>query len=513
MSLPPDQKNFDLILENLPERRKAVLRLFLGGANVPDIAKTLHIVEGTVRSQLSRLYGHFGLSTNKKHGIYDVRDELKNLFYEFKRDWLDPTFIRSSGYFDEFEYLDLKNISSGNYLAGIELLKQKEYQAAINFFQNAIDADDPLPQIFLNNAKACYQGKPMEIAVVVSYSRNDFHLDASKSVLRGVADAQTKFNEANGKEGRLLKIIIIDDHNQPEVASKVAKDLAANRNILAVIGHHSSEGTQAALPIYEQNSVAIVSPSSTSSNSKRKVFFRTVGSTKIVADQYADYIKKKLCLDNIAVFYHHGNEYSQALKDDFQKAFESRGGRISMSISNINDPHLDIVSLIKKIRSKNIKAVMVVSSIETNSVALAIARENSKLTSLQRLELFFSTSLPETSTLCKGGAAVEGITTINPCLAEESDYMKQAKSRWNQVMNWRSASSYDATQALIASIELSLMPTRSEILKNLENVHLSIDQTSGFGLHWSDSDYHSNDQRKYVISQIHHQRFNEIIAA
>jgi ABC-type branched-subunit amino acid transport system substrate-binding protein len=144
-------------------------------------------------------------------------------------------------------------------------------------------------------------------------------------------------------------------------------------------------------------------------------------------------------------------------------------------------------------------------------VAIAIASENSTLEPQERLQLLFATSLPETPTLEKGLTAVEGAVLVSPCLAEESDYMQQARIRWGQQeINWRVATSYDATQALIEAIRLSEVPTREEILNNLEGLNLSVEQTSGFGLKWSESDYHSNAQRPYCIAQIRNRRFEEI---
>jgi ABC-type branched-subunit amino acid transport system substrate-binding protein len=153
---------------------------------------------------------------------------------------------------------------------------------------------------------------------------------------------------------------------------------------------------------------------------------------------------------------------------------------------------------------------MVISSVETNSVAIAIARENHKLQS-QKIQLLFTTSLPEIPTIEKGGNAVEGVILASPCLGENSHYVQQAKTRWEQPnINWRIVTSYDATQALIEAIKLSEWPTRESILKNLEGLNLSVAQTSGFGLSWSISDYHSNAQRKYCITQICNRRFEEI---
>jgi ABC-type branched-subunit amino acid transport system substrate-binding protein len=510
------QSIFDECVQNMRGRKEEVLKLFLQGKRYIQIGEELGIEAVTARTNIfdaHKVFKKAGLIENGNDPDCNRRAELTDLFVKYKRDWVSNNVLNQLGY-PSNHFFEISN--SNPYITrGIEYFYRTEYQQAINLFEKAVDSDptDPIAQIFFNNAKAYSRGIPLKIAVVVSYAQNDFHVDASKNVLRGVADAQTKFN-SNDRPGRLLEIIIADDRNQPERAIDIAKLLANDPNILGIIGHHSSEGTQAALPIYEEYLLPTISSTSTSSRLRSRIFFRTIGSTEIVADRYARYITDSLNLKEIAVLYHGGNEYSQTLRDDFEAAFKKRKGTIIESIPNINDPRLDIASLIKKIDSqKKVKAILTISSIETNSVALAIARENSKLNS-SGLQLLFSTSLPEQLTLEKGGNALEGVILVHPKLAAESDYMKQARNRWQQQeINWRVATSYDATQALIEAIRLSKDPTRSAILDNLETIKLPVDLTSGFGLSWSGSDNRFNIFSEYCISKICDLKFEEVADA
>lgn len=80
----------------------------------------------------------------------------------------------------------------------------------------------------------------------------------------GVADAQTKFNQENGIEDRLLEIAIANDGNAPDIAARIAKQLEANAAVLGVIIHSSSNYTETALLIDKKAQLAVVSPSSTS---------------------------------------------------------------------------------------------------------------------------------------------------------------------------------------------------------------------------------------------------------
>jgi ABC-type branched-subunit amino acid transport system substrate-binding protein len=512
--LQMNQEKFDKIFNELPPKRKEVLRLLLKRRKNQEIATSLDLPIGAVGTHISWIYKDFFCSKN--HGNCYPRDALITLFCKFKRDWVSFPLRKKFDRIKTDEFLDIRNIISDSRIEkGIEYINKCKYHEAISLLENAklSDPSDPIPQIYLNNARACLQGSALRVAVVVSCAQNYFHEDARNNVLRGISDAQTQFNEHNGKNGRLLEVLIVDDQNQPERAREVAQKLSDDKDILGIIGHHSGEGTQAALPIYENSLVPVISPSSTSSKLKSRVFFRTVGSTKAIASKYAQYIRKNLNLDRVVVIFHKNNEFSETLKKDFEKTFKAQGGQFVESISNINDNCLDIKKLIKDIETKSkAKAVFVISSIETNSVALAIARENNSLPPHRRLQLLFSTALTEMKILEKGGNALDGVILAHPALSENSDYMKQARARWEQQeINWRVATSYDAIQSLIEAIRLSTKPTREKILNHLEVLSLPVEQTSGFGLNWSESDYHSNNKRKYCISRIIGKKFETII--
>jgi ABC-type branched-subunit amino acid transport system substrate-binding protein len=403
---------------------------------------------------------------------------------------------------------------------GTNFFTKGYYKEAKKRFDQAklSDPSDPVPAIFSNNAQARLQGNPLRVAVAAAIDNNE---EAAKAILRGVADAQYEFNSKYGKNKKhnfSLEIVISNDGNQEQVAEKVAKDLASNRDIIGIIGPQTSESVKEVIHFYREKEtlMPVVSPTSTSSSSNLndKIFFRTVDSTKAAATELAGYIKS-LGYDRVAVVYKHGAEYSQALKGDFEKEFKT--GKIDHLI-DLNNDKLNIEDEIDSITKKNIKAVLLISNLRTNSVALAIARKNDKLKlpPERKLHLIGADALFEKSTLA-GGKAVEGLTLVSPCLSLQSAYTKNAAKRWElkpQEIDWRTASSYDATQAFIKAIQLSKERTRVEILKNLENLTLPVEETSGFGLEWgkdtSKGSYHSNVKRKYCLFRIHNNMFEEI---
>lgn len=509
-----NQDQFNVFFQILLPKEEEALKLFLQGYSDPEIAGKLGIAHDTIRTHFSNSYKRIRSAKKESNegeneSKYN-RNNLISFFIKYKGAWVANCVREEHGYpkwEDPDSNRNIVRSSSNFYLEKIKNCTDTE--KAIELYKKAVEADhsDPYAQIYFNNAQARQQGNTLKIGVVVAKAGNDFHEFASTQVLRGIADAQTQFNGSDGKDGRLLEVEIRNDGNRPSDATKIAENFVNDLRILAILGHHSSESTQAALHIYEAQSIAVISPTSTSRRLSSKIFFRTVGSTVVAARKYAEYIKQCLKSDKIVVAYHRGNEFSETLKDDFEQAFNKQEGEVIETV-DINDDSLNIEELISDTKKVS-KALLVISSIETNSVAIAIATENSKLQS-QKLQLLFTTSLPETPLLEKGGAAIEETVIISPCLARNSNYIEKAQSRWGeQAINWRVATSYDATQAIIEAIRLSEVLTREEILKNLETIQLSPEQTSGFGLEWLDD--HANIHSNYCIFQVRQNNFEKLM--
>ncbi|MFM6182783.1 MAG: AAA-like domain-containing protein, partial [Dolichospermum sp.] len=406
---------------------------------------------------------------------------------------------------------------------GSEYFKKGDYKNAEKFFYLAKEANrtDPIPQIYLNNTKArlasqAGKGKALKLAVVAGI---DFYKFTAEEIFMGVADAQDEFNKSGGKNGRLLEIIIANDGNEPQISKKLAEKLVNESDILGIIGHHASESSEVAIPIYRRKGLAIVSPSSSSHKLKDDVFFRVIPTTTEAAKLYAKYIKNTLHSDSIAIFYDQKSVYSQSLQEDFIKAFNDLGGKIDINNTSLFDQEqtspTDIDAEINNIISNQIKTVFLISSVKTSSVLRAFARasqEKTKKLNIENLNIIFPMSVFEQPTLDIGGDAVEGASLSTPCVNKTSLYMKGAIKRWQQKnIYWRTMTGYDATQAFIGAINKSSNePTRSEILKNLKTLTLPVEKTSGYGLNWSnknDNLYQSNINSSYCMYKIENGQF------
>ncbi|MDB9450131.1 ABC transporter substrate-binding protein [Dolichospermum circinale] len=378
---------------------------------------------------------------------------------------------------------------------GIQAFKQGDYQLAANLFQQAVKANqnDPEVLIYYNNALARQQGSPFTFAVVVPLDNNTT-TDTAKEILRGVAQAQNQFNQKNGLNGRLLEIVIANDSNKDK-ATEVAQELAKDASILGVIGHNSSDATRAAIPEYEKAKLAVISSTSSSIYLNNPVFFRAVNSDESEGKTLAEYIYKNLKLKKAVIFANPNSPYSNSIREVFTNEFEKLGGEvvrkplIDLTASTF-DPEKEVT---KSVYANNAKAEAALLFPDTRSTNIAlntakeITKRNERLKTKNpprpELKMLAGASLYKDDTLANDGENVKGLIIAVPWFrgtSQAKSFAKTADRQWGGGISWRTATSFDATQALIKT--LSNNPSRSTVLRGLEKVSLLASETSGYPL-------------------------------
>ncbi|MBO1072616.1 MAG: ABC transporter substrate-binding protein [Dolichospermum sp. DEX189] len=379
---------------------------------------------------------------------------------------------------------------------GIQAFKKGNYQEAIKLFKEAVNANryDPEVLIYYNNSLARQQGSPFTLAVVVPLDKNQDDKNNTPEILRGVAQAQDQFNQKKGLNGRLLEIVIANDSNT-EKAKEVAQELIKDSSILGVIGHISSDATKIALPEYEKAKLAVISPTSTSILLNNPVLFRAVYSDESAGKKLAEYTYKNLKLKKAVIFANPNSPYSNSIREVFANQFGKLGGEvvpkplIDLTASTF-DPEREVN---RSVYTNNVKAEAALLFPDTRStnIALNIAKEitkrNEKPTTQNppkpEFKMLAGDTLYNNETLTSGGKNVEGLIIAVPWFrgtSQAQSFAKKSAQQWGGGISWLTATSFDATQALIKT--LSNNPSRSTVLRDLKNVSLTKNETSGYPL-------------------------------
>ncbi len=345
---------------------------------------------------------------------------------------------------------------------------QGDYNKAVSLLSASLKtlANDPEALIYLNNARIGRE-KSYSIAVSIPIGSN---INAAQEILRGVAQAQNQVNQGGGIDGIPLKVQIINDDNNPEIAKQVAITLSQNPEILGVVGHYASDVTLATTKIYQSGQLVAISPISTSVklSNLSPYLFRTVPSDYMAARALAEYMLHQLNQQNVAVFYSSQSNYSQSLKSEFMAAIALGGGRV-VGEFDLSDANFSAADSFKQARDGGAEVLMLAANTSTLDQALQVVQVNH-----QQLSLLGGDDVYTPKTLQVAGESAQDMVLAIPWHIKsnpEAEFAQVAKKLWGGEVNWRTAMAYDAASALIAAIELR--PTRLGVQKVLSNPNFS----------------------------------------
>ncbi len=333
--------------------------------------------------------------------------------------------------------------------AGTRAIAAGSTHQAVNNLENAlrVNPNDPEALIYLNNARLADQ-KTYTIAVSVPLSHD---LNSALEVLRGVAQTQNEINQSGGIGGIPLRVLIADDANRPALARAIAQSLVNDPHVLGIVGHCSSEAALAAAPIYEQNGLVAISPISTSvdlSNAGAYIF-RTVPSNFVAARALAEQMLNQLHQQRAAVLFDSQNRDSQSLKAEFVTALSLGGGQVLREI-DLAKPGFSALDSINQAAQQGATTLVLLPSADELDRALQVVQVNGG-----RFSLLASGEVYSPKTLEIGGSEAVGIIAAVPwhILSDpQSSFGERSRQLWQGDVNWRTATAYDAAQALVTAL-------------------------------------------------------------
>ena len=354
--------------------------------------------------------------------------------------------------------------NNGAKQAGVEAFAREDYTAALEEFKSALNSDrnDPETLIYLNNALAARTEDPRRIGLSVPIGGN---LGVAQEILRGVAQAQNEINQNGGINGKLVMVEIANDDNDPEVAKEIAKRFAVDEKILAVVGHNDSNASVAAAPIYQDNGLVMVTPTSSAEIIPKMgdYIFRTTPSARNLADTLAEYAVKTLGKENIAMCIDSESEVSVSLKENFTWAVYNYGGKINPLNCDFSAPDFSPEGIPSQAISNGADALLLAPSVRKVNKAMGIVRDND-----DRLTLLGNHSLNTYKTLKEGQNNANGMVLTVPWSPQSNGlFAKSARELWGGGVNWRTAMAYDASQTLFKAI--SLGAERQEVKQALSS--------------------------------------------
>jgi branched-chain amino acid transport system substrate-binding protein len=150
-------------------------------------------------------------------------------------------------------------------------------------------------------------------------------------------------NDRCAVQGYRLELQSRDDKGNPAAGSAAAKDLAANPDLIGVVGTYNSSTAQTVQPVLGDAGIVQVSPGNTNVSLTRganpvtaplrqyQTYFRVVATDAVQGPAAADHLaaigKKKVAVVS------DGQTYGEGIADEFAKQFATRGGQVVMRMT------------------------------------------------------------------------------------------------------------------------------------------------------------------------------------
>jgi branched-chain amino acid transport system substrate-binding protein len=184
--------------------------------------------------------------------------------------------------------------------------------------------------------------------------------------------------EDANRRGVEVEIKAVDDDADERTAARVAKTLAADPDVIAVVGHKNSGPSKAGAPVYAEAGLAQVTQCSTDnalSRSGWKTFFRLCADNERQADVAAGFVHARMP-DAHAVAVHDGTDYGRPLVHAFAQRLEALTKR-TVPIYSMAVGQEDFTALAAKIRDADLVDIGA-TEIESSKLMIALRAAGSK---------------------------------------------------------------------------------------------------------------------------------------
>lgn len=371
----------------------------------------------------------------------------------------------------------LQQVKNSDKQAGVQAFEKGDCLTAITKFQayRAANISDPEALIYLNNAQARLQGNGLKIAVSVPIGTNP---NVAQEMLRGVAQAQNEVNNSGGINGKALQVVIANDDNNPSIASNIATQFVNDDSILAVVGHNASNVSIAAAQVYERGELVMMSPTSFSSKliGSGNYVFLTAPSSSSIVEEISNYAIKKARKNNFLICIDSQARDNLSFHEEFINVIKAVGAKINPIICDVSAPNFNPEAVISQAKKNGANGMLLALYIDRIKEGLAVTRANQG-----QLAVFSSSTLYTDETL-KAGNALAGLVIAipwHPKVSSNHPFAKNTMELWKARVNWRTATSYDATQAIIKGLQQSQNKTRKELQNTLHSPNFSFDGATG----------------------------------
>ena len=290
---------------------------------------------------------------------------------------------------------------------------------------------------------ACGSKKPSgEVFIYVAVPLSGFQANGGQTVLGGARLMAERINAAGGLLGKKVTVIGVDDESDSDtavaVAQEIQKALDEGQEIVGLVGHLNSGQTIAAMKIYQNLPLIVVTPTASEVSITQQGysnFFRVNANDTIQARVDAEFMVNTLGVRRVAVVYN-DDPYGIGLGKLMAQDLQALGAEVPVSIQ-VAVEQSTFAKEIPQIRDASPDAIFYAGyEIEAPYLRLSLVEND-----LGALPFLASDGAFLSATIDEAGAAAEGIyvSAFGPSPAQAVD---QKWIREYQAVEYRNPDTY-----------------------------------------------------------------------
>jgi branched-chain amino acid transport system substrate-binding protein len=270
----------------------------------------------------------------------------------------------------------------------------------------------------------------------------------------GTQLAVDDLNAAGGVLGKKIDLITEDNQSQAGQSATVVRKLISSDGVVAVLGEVASSRSLEAAPICQQNGVPMISPSSTNPKVTEvgDYIFRVCFIDPFQGTVMANFARKTLNLNSVAVLSDVKSDYSLGLAKFFKQSFLADTGKIAAE-ENYSGGDKDFSAQLTAIKAANPDGVFV-PGYYTEVGLITLQAKQLGIT----CPFFGGDGWESSSLVTIGGAALEGDYFSTHYSPEDTspavqNFVKEFKAKYNQTPDAMAALGYDSAMILADAIK------------------------------------------------------------
>jgi len=266
---------------------------------------------------------------------------------------------------------------------------------------------------------------------------------------KGTQLAVDELNAAGGVLGKKISLLTEDDQSLAGQPSTVVRKLISSDGVAAVLGEVASSRSLEAAPICQQNGIPMISPASTNPKVTEAgdYIFRVCFIDPFQGTVMANFARKTLKLQNVAVFTDVKSDYSLGLAKFFKQGFAADGGKIALE-QNYSAGDKDFNAQLTAIKAANPDGIFLPGYYTEVGLIVRQARQLGIT-----CPIFGGDGWESASLVPIGGKALEGCyfsTHYSPESTSPAvqNFVKTYKTKYNETPDAMAALGYDSAMIL-----------------------------------------------------------------